>query len=242
MESTIQPTTDIDLTLLPLDQLDKLKFQVKAELEPSIRLELKKQNEVDIALYKDEIRKQNDIDFRKFCEKFEEEERKRRTPLTPEELQKLLNKTYVTFSIELYNEDQKHIIVLKELPQSIEKELYRIVKDSLTTLAQETGGISIKDMEGDVLTNISGLMDLFIPMQEILVKCCTLCLNPPKGKERIPAISWLTEDWIKDNLSNYRIVTIILAQVEVNKMRDFFSILFQGFQSDVTKTLVGAQL
>lgn len=220
-----------------LDQ-DSIRSQIRTELETTLR----KENDVTIALFKDEIRKNNDETFRKRMEQFEEEERKKRKPLTTDELQTLLTKEYTSFTVKIPEGNEIHVFTLKELSQGVERELYKIVKESLTVLAQESGGISLRSIEGDILENIVGLMDVFIPMQDVLVKCCTLCLNPPKGEERKPIFDWLTENWVRDNLSNYRITTIILAQVEVNKMRDFFSILFQGFQSDVTKSLVSAQL
>lgn len=224
-----------------IDTTDSIKLQLRSELEPQIREEFKKKFEVDIALFKDDLRKNNDEMLREAVQKFEEEERKKRIPLSADELQKLLSKEYVTFKVKLQKDNDTIDFILKELPQSVERELYSIAKNSLASASQEFSGFNLRTFEGDVLQKILGMMELFQPLQDILAKCCVLCLDPPRGENKVKKHEWLTEAWVIENLSNYRITTIVLAQVEVNKMRDFFSILFQGFQSDVATTLVNAQ-
>lgn len=222
---------------IPPDQLDKIKAQVQEELEPKLRAQLEEQNNIDIAKFKDEYRKINEESFKKFVLEWEEEERKKRKPLTPDELQKLLSKEYTKFSLEIEDSQGKIIpFTLRELPQSIEREFYKIAKETLSLLTTEYSGLDLKTADGDVLEKMLGLMNMFDPVQDVFVKCVVLCLNPKKK------IDYLTEDWVKDNLTNYRMITILLAQAEVNKMRDFFSILFQGFQNAITKNAAGSLL
>ena len=59
-------------------------------------------------------------------------------------------------------------------------------------------------------------------MLDVMIGVCAICLNPFDEDEEI------TEDWVRKNLSATRIVKIVTAQVEANKMRDFFSLLFRN--------------
>lgn len=233
-------TSPIGSTSASVD-LESIKLQVRSEIEPELRRDFERKKEVEIAQFKDELRKSNDETLREAIRNWEDEERKKRQPLDAEQLQTVLNKEYITFGVKIQYENKTIDFTLKELPQSIEREFYAITQKALSSISQELGGLNLKTFEGDILEKILGLMELFTPLQDILAKCCALCLDPPFGIDKKKRYDWLTETWISDNISNYRITAIVLAQVEVNKMRDFFSLLFQGFQSDATKMLASAQ-
>jgi len=229
------PTPIVSLSDIPAEQLSVLKQQVQSELEPIIKNELKEKNTVEIAQFKDNLRQEMDAAFRKELEKFREEEQKRKKPLTQSEIQALLTKEYITFDVTIQDEENnKHEFTLRELPQGVELELYKGAKNITSRIVKEANQISFKVVDNDLFQNILSLMDVFEPVQDFLAEACSLCLNPPRGNPPKKKNEWLTPEWVKYNLSNYRIATIITAQVEVSKMRDFFSILFDGFQSVAT--------
>lgn len=222
----------VSLSDIPAEQLSVLKQQVQSELEPILKEELKQKNTVEIAKFKDELRQEMDAAFGKEIKKFREEEQKKKKPLTQEEIQALLTKEYITFDVKLQDEEGKsHTFTLRELPQGIELELYKGAKNITAKIVKEANQISFKVVDNDLFQNILSLMDVFEPVQDFLAEACSICLNPPRGNPPTKKLEWLTPNWVKFNLSNYRIAVIITAQVEVSKMRDFFSILFQGFQS-----------
>jgi hypothetical protein len=228
-------TPIVSLSDIPAEQLSVLKQQVQSELEPILMEELKQKNTVDIAKFKDSLRKDMDVAFAEEIKKLREEEQKKKKPLTHEEIQVLLTKEYVTFPVIIQDEENKqHEFTLRELPQGVELELYKGAKNITSRIVKEANQISFKVVDNDLFQNILSLMDVFEPIQDFLAEACSLCLNPPKGNPPKKKNDWLTPEWVKYNLSNYRIATIITAQVEVSKMRDFFSILFQGFQSVAT--------
>ena len=228
MSSTSIPA----LAEIPSEQYLALKQVVHDEIEPIIRKDLTDKNTVELAKFKDELRQQYETNFIAEIKKFEEEERKRRTPLTNDEIKKLLTKEYVKFKVVVQDEDEKeHTFTLRELPQSVEIELYEGARNIVTDLVTNYNAISFKVVDADLFQNILSLMDLFEPVQKFLTKCCVLCLDPPRGDPPKKKFDFLTESWVSHNLSNYRITAILMAQVEVSKMRDFFSILFQGFQN-----------
>lgn len=220
----------IDTSSFPSEFTEKLPTIIEG-----IEKELEENNAIKLARLQDNLRIENDKMIKDAVQKFEEEERKARQPLSQAELQQLVSKEYVTFKVEVTDEDeQKHTFTLRELPQSIEKELYSIIKDKLIELSKEGSNIDFKDGR-DILEKITNLADMFEPVQDVLAQLCSICLNPKKK------LTHVTPEWVKNNLSNYRIVHILLAQTEVNRMRDFFSTLFQGFQRGTTLSRVSAQ-
>ena len=228
-------TPTVSLSDIPAEQLSVLKQQVQSELEPILREELKEKNTVEIAQFKDNLRQEMDTAFRDELKKFRDEEQKRKKPLTQDEIQALLTKEYITFDVVIQDdENKKHEFTLRELPQGVELELYKGAKNITSRIVKEANQISFKVVDNDLFQNILSLMDVFEPVQDFLAEACALCLNPPRGNPPKKKNEWLTPEWVKYNLSNYRIATIITAQVEVSKMRDFFSILFAGFQSVAT--------
>jgi len=229
------PTPIVSLSDIPAEQLSVLKQQVQSELEPILKNELKEKNTVEIAQFKDNLRQEMDAAFRTELEKFREEEQKRKKPLTQSEIQALLTKEYITFDVTIQDEEnKKHEFTLRELPQGVELELYKGAKNITSRIVKEANQISFKVVDNDLFQNILSLMDVFEPVQYFLALFFFICLNPPRGNPPKKKNEWLTPEWVKYNLSNYRIATIITAQVEVSKMRDFFSILFDGFQSVAT--------
>lgn len=220
--------TTLSINDLPYEELTQLKLNLRKEIEPEIRRELKEINDVELAKFKDAMRIENDKTIHEAIVKFEEEERKKRKPLTPEELKILLNQEYVEFPVTLWIEGNKRDFVIREVPGDVEDKFYKIAKNTLSRMLQEYGGMNLKVAAGeDILDKVVGLMDLYEPVQKALAECCAICLDPfAKDNE-------INSEWVTGNISNGRVLNILLAQVEANKMRDFFSRLFQGFSGNV---------
>jgi len=211
---------------IPLVLPPEVESKLKAEIEATLRSE----NTIAVAKLQDEMRQTNDVALKKAVTDFEIAERAKRTPLTADDIQKLLSKEYTTFELQIQAEDDEgtepiiHKFKLRELPQNIEREFYTITKETMSKMIGESGSLDFDDISGDIFEKLVGLMDLYSPIQDTLATCCVICLNPKKK------LSWLTLEWVKNNLNNYRMLTILMAQVEVNKMRDFFSMLFQNIK------------
>ena len=92
-----------------------------------------------------------------------------------------------------------------------------------------------KLVDGDLLTQIKSLMDVFEPALDAMAEGCVICLNP-KG-----TLAWLDVAWVRENIASDRQYNILLAQVELNKLRDFFSHLFQGYQTTTSVSQAAVQ-
>jgi hypothetical protein len=112
-----------------------------------------------------------------------------------------------------------------ELPHSVEKKILKRIKTILVPFASDLSAISMELLEGDAAKKIVQLMNTFEPVLDAMVALCTICLNPFDEEEDID------EAWVATHLSSTRIVKIVTAQLEVNRWRDFFSLLFRSTKS-----------
>jgi hypothetical protein len=148
-----------------------------------------------------------------------DEIQKSMTPPTSEELQKLLSQEYVEFTLKLRCDGKEREFVLRELPMAAETRLLKMVQKTLASRIKEIGAI---DWRGEVGSNtlverIVKIMELVPGAIETMSACCAVCLDPLGEDPKI------TGDWVQNNLSLGRLASIIQAQLEVGRYRDFFS-------------------
>ena len=62
-------------------------------------------------------------------------------------------------------------------------------------------------------------MNTFEPVLDAMVKIATISLNPFGEEEGI------NEEWVAAHLKHNKVNEVITAQVECNRLRDFFSLL-----------------
>ena len=136
-----------------------------------------------------------------------------------EDIQKLLDQEYLTFTVLVPwpGEEKKREFTIQELPQSVEKKFYKQIKSQLLPRAKELAALSFEVLEGKVEDKISAILEAFDPSFDILAAGVVLILNPRGETKEI------TQEWVQDNISSSRMWNILEAQMQVNRMRDFFS-------------------
>lgn len=198
---------------------EKIKEGVRKELEPEYSAKLAK----DIADYRAQLTVENERAINQALDEF----KKSMAPPTTEEIQKLLDQEYATFKIKLFYNDAEKEFVIKELPQKFEKQFYRSLKEKLIPLASSLGSLMFQLTEAaqdnDGVKKITALLESFEPTFDLLAEACAISLDPGTRLG-------IDAAWVQDNLSSWRIWNIVLAQVNVNRLRDFFYQLFQGSQ------------
>lgn len=206
--------TETGTEVVEEQQVDtETRIRTKLQEEYSTRLEK------EIQRISAEMTKEN----KKIVEEAIARFRKEMTPPSEQDIQKLLTQEYVEFKVDVKVKggEAKHF-VLVELPIAVEKKIYKKVKDILVPFAADLSSLSLQLLEGDAAKKIVQLMNTFEPMLDLMIAICTICLNPFEEDDEV------TEEWVRKNLSATRIVKIVSAQMEANKMRDFFSLLFHN--------------
>jgi hypothetical protein len=206
------------------------QVEIEVRLREKLQAEYQTRLESEILKISQKLQEENQVVIKTALEEY----RKAMTPPTEKDVQKLLDQEYVEFKIKLRlpikngpNEDsdskyQEKTFVIAELPQRVEKRIFKKIKDILVPFSSELGALTFNMLEGDAAKKVVQLMNTFEPVLNVLGSIAAICLNPYEDDEDI------TEEYVVENISSTRIVKIIMAQLEANHMRDFSSLLFQG--------------
>ena len=205
-----------------MDDVVLKEEQTDFEIEQKVRSKLEEEYNTRLQTEVDSISKRMTEENQKILNNAIEKFRKEMTPPSEQDIQKLLEQEYLEFTVAVKVGKEKKSFTIRELPIEVEKKIYKKVKTILVPFASELSAMSMNLLEGDAAKKVVQLMNTFEPMLDVMVSVCTICLNPFEEDEEI------TEEWVRKNLGSTRIVKIVTAQVEANKMRDFFSLLFRN--------------
>jgi len=202
---------------------EELELARELELRETLQKEYDLRFETEINKISAQIRQENEKVVKDAIERY----RKELAPPTEEDMQKLLTQEYVEFKVDVKTKDAKGETVIKnfvisELSQKVEKKIYKKIKDILIPFSTELTALSMNLMEGDAAKKIVQVMNTFEPVLDVMSGIAAIALNPYGEDEDV------TEDWVMGHLSSTRIAKIVMAQIEANRMRDFFSLLFRG--------------
>jgi hypothetical protein len=217
-----------------MDEPNVAVVDERLELEQKLRKELEAEYasrlEAEITRISARIREDNTKIVAEAIERYKKE----LLPPSEQDVQKLLTQEYVEFKMDIRfpvkngpgegstEKWQTKTFVIQELPQKVEKRIYKKIKDVLVPFASESAALSMNMLEGDAAKKIVQIMNTFEPLLDVMAGIAAISLNPYGEDEDV------TEDWVRDNLSSTRIVKIVTAQLEANRMRDFLSLLFRG--------------
>ena len=225
MSSAAQEVGTRELKVENVEAVQHIRSRIEAEVKATYDAKFVR----DIEAFKDKLRLENDAALQAVITEFKESQK----PPSLEDISKLLSQDYLTFTVEVPWEfdnstETTRKLVLRELPQSVEKKFYRKFKEELIPRASDLGALSFDMLGGDAGKKIISLLETLDPAFDLMADAVVMILNP-RGKEKE-----ITKDWIQDNLSSYRQWNIIYAQVQINRLRDFFSQLSRGSKGMTT--------
>jgi len=208
-------TTRPDLSPEEKVVADKLMPHLKALAKPEVRAELEGE-----FLQRETVKLQAiTTESRAAVQKAIEEWKKEQEPLTDKEISELLNQEYNTFTVVLHLRNKtKHEFTLVELPQEIENKFVGLLQKKLIPLMKTLSAAEFKlDMDGSATDKLESILQATPDTLTICAQLVAMCLDP--FGENNPKID---QQWVTRNMSTYRILAVVLAQVEVNRYRDFF--------------------
>jgi len=184
-----------------------------------------------------ELEKKMDAQVQKGVQELFDKWQEAQKPPTKEQIEQLVKQEYATFTIELQVEDPEkedeftpRTFVLRELPQTVEEEFYEIFKKQLQGHMGEINALAQKTMGNTPEEKLKAVLELGTGGFKVMAELVKIILNP-RGRKRD-----ITVKWVQDNVSSMRQWNIIQAQVEANKLRDFFSKLSQSGTTIQTMT------
>jgi len=210
-----------------------------AEIEKKIREEY----EGKFAVWKTkelaELEAQQDVQIQDAVLKYVEEWKEKQKPPSKDEIQLLLSQEYVDFELLIKYADPtddepsrmaQKPFTIRELPQDVEKKFYQMFRKHLTEHLPELNAFMQKNLDKSFEEKANSFMEAFEGSFDILAETVVLVLNPYNK------ISWLTLEWVQSHISSMRQWNIVQAQIDANKLRDFFSKLSQSGQTIQTMT------
>jgi hypothetical protein len=203
-----------DLNAEEWDIVAKARDWMKATLRPEVRQELDVEYAKKNDEFQEELRKQTTETVNQRMEEWKANQK----PLDKEEISILLAKEYIEFSVHIRvrGEDSARNFTIIELPMEAEERFMKVINSKLVSLLEKVNASEWK-LDGSIAEKLQGLLENIPEAMEGAKEIVAICLDPWQESKDI------NPDWVKKNLSIYRISNIIIAQVEANKYRDFFS-------------------
>ncbi len=209
---------------------------IRQDIEKEVRSLYEAKFAKEVSDFKRDLGAQNETAIQEAIKEFRDSQK----PPSEDEIRKLLNQEYLEFEVQIPwddppvplpegtgTENATRTFAIRELPQRVEKAFYKQFKEKLIPRASDLGALTFELLEGDVGKKITSLLETFEPTFDLLAEACVMILDP-RGKEKI------SKDWVQNNLSSYRQWNIIYAQIQVNRLRDFFSQLSRGSKGMTT--------
>ena len=216
------------LSIAPDEQQGILRTELYDGIQEFLA-KCKTQLDADNARALEETVKSITAEGRKEWDKALKELEAKYTPQSPDDIQKLVSQEYLTFKLDVMEmidgemEPRQRTFTIREVPQVIEKKFINVLRDDLIPLLKDLKqlkferGSSVAEKMEQAVKSIPGALEMFTKLARIALD--------PFGKEKIDV------EWISNNLSNYRIVMVIEAQVKAMRLRDFMSAVFRAIQT-----------
>jgi hypothetical protein len=212
------------------------RARIKAEVEVEVRaayesiFKLWKLDELD------KVRKESEDIAKEGIEKLFAKWKEEQKPPSHDDIQLLLGQEYETFTLKLDSmdasgEEQSEMFTIRELPQAAEKKFYRQFKDKILSKAGALEAFTQAGIDKPFEEKAKAFLDLFEDSFDMLADAVVIVLNPFNKKQLI------TRDWVQNNISSNRQWQMVEAQIQVNKLKDFFSRLSQSGQT--TQMMLG---
>jgi hypothetical protein len=209
-------------------QVQESSEDAEARLRASLEIEYEEKFETRLTSEIQKISQRLVEENKKVVTEAIERYKKELAPPSEQDIQKLLEQEYVEFKIEVPvgvgEGRQIRTFMIRELPQKAEKKIYAAIKKVLIPVSTDLIALTGDVLQGDAAKKLVQLMNTFEPAMDAMVSVAAIALNP-YGEEQD-----IDDEWVRSNLSSTRILKVVTAQVEANKMRDFFSLLSRGMR------------
>lgn len=146
-----------------------------------------------------------------------EELRKQLTPPSAVEIQALLDQEYLTYTVRVPGAGGGKEFTLCELPMAVEAKVVKVLDGTLVKRLQELSSVEFT-ASMNMAEKLQRILKLVPGAAETLSDCIAVCLDPWEEDEEI------TGDWVRKHLSMARMATVLVAQFEVSRLRDFLSL------------------
>lgn len=206
----------------PLSSLQSPPQEVsETELTPEMiawRKQIRDQYQIQYNKLKEDLEKKLITENDQKIKMVVEELKKSQQPPTHDDIQKMLNAEYLEFEIKLRlnGTSEAQTVTLNELPASVERKVMRMLKEKLLPYAQNLAALTIDLAQGRGEDKVKAFFEALEPATDLIAEAVAIILSATLMKE-------ITLEEVQDHVSLSRQTMILRAQMECNRLRDFFS-------------------
>ena len=215
-------TEAVEVTQEAPETVEQMEARVKAGLTKEFeeRFEIWKAKELaNLAESQEAVIK---TEVQKLVKEYQDKQK----PLEIGEIQKLVEQEYaeVTLQVKVRGSANRKSFTIGELPQSVERKFYKQFVAEVKKHGTQMAAIVQANMDESFEKILENFLDGFDGAFPIMAEATAIILNPFDEDKDV------TAEWVSQNISSNRQLSIIMAQVEVNRLRDFFSRVFRSGQ------------
>lgn len=233
-----QPTTNTPTAVDPVVPIQpNSEFLDRTRMELDIRLKVRQEYEALLQIWKDDelaklSQKQEEVIAAGLQDYFEGWKKDQKPP-TVEQIQELLDQEYVTFTLPVtYVKDDDTTAVktftIRELPQTLERRFFKQFKENITNKISDLEALVQSDIDAPFDKKVKAGLEMVDEGFDVMAEAVLIIINPYKRHADID------KAWVQNNIGSDRQWQIIKAQMEVNRLRDFFSKVSTNFQDMTT--------
>lgn len=192
--------------------------RITPHIKAMLKLEVRKELEVVLTkrqdAFNDEVRTLTTKLQQENWEKWKADNK----PLDADDIGKLLSQEYIEFPLKVPVGKQKVIreFVITELVEAKEQKLLKSFQKHLIPNLHLLSEIDWASL-GTQTERIESLLRVIPDFLSTMADAVAICLDPYDEYEDI------TTEWVLNNLSSRRMISVIVAQAECNRYRDFLS-------------------
>ena len=208
------PTIEAPFTVTRIEELvNKRLDEERPKLTTSIRQEFQVQFDASVSKKEAELQENNRLMMEQVVAEF----KKSQTPPTPKEIQEVLDQEYINFPVTIrWKDGQPEEISIGELPAATERKIVKVLKEKIGPIIKQFTPGLISVLQGETEDKVSALIELIDPAGDVMVDLLVIILETHSGHT-------VTREQVESSLSFTRQVSILSAQLEANRLRDFFS-------------------
>lgn len=207
-----------------------LYAQIRAEVEKEFGERFETWKSIELA----DLELKQDAQIRTLVQEYMDKFKAEQAPPSDEDIQKLLDQEYAQFTVPVNcgttAEPHQKIFTIRELPMDVEQAFYRQFRDRMKDQAPAIAAFIQKNMDVPVDKQVFAFLNMFDSTFDMLADAVLLILNHDNSDPEV------NREWIKAHMSSMRQWNIVKAAIKVNRLRDFFSQLFQAGTEATTMT------
>lgn len=192
--------------------------RITPHIKAMLKLEVRKEMEVVLTKRQDEFNESLRSATMKITQDNWEKWKADNKPLDADDVNQLLSQEYIEFPFKVQIGKQRVVrdFIIAELVEAKEVKLVKTLQKDLIPNLHKLSEVDWSSL-GTQTERIQALLEVIPDFLSTMAEGVAICLDP-FGEEKD-----IDKEWVLNNISSRRMISVIVAQAECNRYRDFLS-------------------